>query len=120
MHLVYYAKEVNYAEALGGDIIQVTFNQHADPDLGSTVVPTLLPPIKYLLFSVNYECPPCTTEVEWFDGEDDCGRESIREIVLTRSKLNLVLENSYSFEVGFQTDDITYQNISSFLPGEIR
>ncbi len=118
MHLVFYAKEVNYAEALGGDIIQVTFQEYADPDLGSTVVSTSLPPYKYILLSANYEFPPYTTNVEWINGADDWDGDSIREIDLTRTKLKLILEDGCSIEVSFQTDDITYQNISSFLLGE--
>jgi len=116
LHLVFNAEEVCYSEALGGDIIQVSFQETPDPEMDySKKKLTLPPPVKYIGFSACYEFPPFSISVEWCDGEDDYGGESIRNLELTETKLNLILENNYRFEVSFKTDDITFQNIKSFL-----
>ena len=62
MHLAFEAQEVDYSEALGGDIIQVSFQEYPYPDLDYAKV--MPPPIKSVLFSANYEFPPCDTLVE--------------------------------------------------------
>jgi hypothetical protein len=118
MHLKFHAEEVCYSEALGGDIIQVSFQEKPDPEIDYGKKNHLLPPpIKYIGFSACYEFPPFTTSVDWCDGENDDGGELIKKIELTETSLKLVLENNYSFEVNFKTDDITFQNIKSFLLG---
>ena len=116
MHLVFYAEEVNYAEALDGDIIQASFQEKPDPEIDySKKNSPLPPPIKYVGFSSNYEFPPFSTSVDWCDGEDDDGGELIKKIELTKTTLKLVLENNFSFDISFNTDDETFQNIKSFL-----
>ncbi|BCE02000.1 hypothetical protein [Marinicellulosiphila megalodicopiae] len=113
MHLVFEALEVTYNEALGGDIIQVSFQEYPDPDLDySKVMP---PPIKGIVFSANYEFPPCDTLVEWCDGEGYDGGQKIKEINLTKTSLNLVTRNGNVFDVKFQTDDVTFENIQNFV-----
>ncbi|MEH6814750.1 MAG: hypothetical protein V7677_19625 [Motiliproteus sp.] len=118
MHLVFNAQEVTYAEALGGDIVQVSFQEEPDPDIDySKKNCPLPPPTKSVCFSACYEFPPCDTTVEWCDGEDYDGGKSIKEVVLTKTSLKVVLENEFRIDVNFQTDDITFKNIQNFLVG---
>ena len=95
MHIVFNAQEVDYREAIGGDIIQVSFQEHPDPKVDySKKNWKLHPPIKSVSFSANYEFPPCSTVVDWCDGEEDDGRESIKEIELSNI---LLLKRSNNF-----------------------
>ncbi len=51
MHLAFEAQEVDYSEAPGGDIIQVSFQEYPYPDLDyAKVIPPL---IKNVSISVN-------------------------------------------------------------------
>ena len=118
MHIVFNAQEVDYSEALGGDIIQVSFQEYPDPEIDySKRNWKLPPPVKSVVFSANYEFPPYTTVVNWCDGEEDDGGESIKEIEITETYLRLVLENNVSFDISFKTDDITFIKIKRFLLG---
>ena len=117
MHLEFYAQEVYYADALDGGIINVSFQEYPDPEIDYSKRDFDLPPsVKGVFFSANNEFPPCETHVEWSDGEEEeDGGESIKEIELTKTSLKMVLNNNYSFNINFETDDITYQKIKSFL-----
>ncbi len=118
MHLKFYAQEVDYCEALGGDIIHVSFQEYPDPEFVYSKKNFQLPPLmKGVFFSVNYEFPPCSTQVSWCDGKEEDGGESIKEIELTKTLLKMVLKNNDSFSIDFETDDLTFQNIKSFLTG---
>jgi len=115
MHLQFNAQEVHYAEALGGDLVQVYFQEYPDPDIDYTKKNQLPPPIKSVSISANYEFPPYDSLVEWCDGEEYDGREKIKKIELTKTSLKLVLENQFIIDVSFKTDDITFKKIQNFL-----
>ena len=116
MHLEFYAKEVHYCEALDGDLINVSFREHPDPEVDySKKNFQFPPPVKGVFFSANYEFPPYTTYVDWCNGNEEDGGESIKEIELTKTSLKMVLKNNFSFNIGFETDDLTFKNIKSFL-----
>ena len=116
MHLEFYAQEVDYGEALDGDIINVSFREHSDPEIDYSKKNFELPPsVKGIFFSVNYEFPPSDIYVSWCDGEEENGGQLIEEIELTETLLKMVLKNSYSFNVNFETDGATFQNIKSLL-----
>jgi len=116
MHLAFEAEEVLYLEALGGDIIQVTFQEFSDPDIDcSKKYFKIPPPIKYLSFSINYEFPPCRIIVEWCDGKKYDERNKIENIHLTKTSLKMILANGFSFDIDFKTDDLTFKNIKTFL-----
>jgi hypothetical protein len=82
MNLVFNAQEVEYSEALGGDIVQVSFQEDPDIDYSKKDF-SLPPPIKYISISANYEFSPKKT-VEWCDGEKFDGGGSIQELKLTK------------------------------------
>ena len=116
MHLEFHAQEVHYGEALDGEMINVSFREHSDPEVDySKKNFKFPPPVKGVFFSASYEFPPYATKVDWCDGEHEDGGEAMKEIELTKNSLKMVLKNNYSFNVSFETDDITFQNIKSFL-----
>ena len=116
MHLEFYAHEVYYADGLDGGIINVSFQEFPDPEIDYIKRDFDLPPsVKGIFFSANNEFTPCETHVEWSDGEEENGGASIKEFELTKTSLKIVLNNNYSFHINFETDDITYQKIESFL-----
>jgi hypothetical protein len=117
MNLVFHAKEVTYSEALGGDIVQVSFQEELDPDIDYGKKGAPLPPaIKHVLISANYEFSG-KKHVEWCDGEEFDGGQSIRKVEITKTRLKLVVVNGFNFEVTFNTDEITFQKIVAFLSG---
>ena len=118
MHLSFTAKEVSYAEALDGDIVQVTLQEEADQDIdyGKKNSP-LPPPMKYIQFSANYELLPYDITVEWSDGKEWGGGELIENIDLSRTSLNVTLNNGLRIDVIFETDESTFLDMSRFLIG---
>jgi len=115
MHLAFNSLEVEYSEALDGDIVQVTFQENPEPDIDYSKKDSPLPsPMKYISISANYEFSP-NKAVEWCDGEEFDGGGDIRELTLTKSLLELVLVNGVSFAVSFNINETTFQNIKSFL-----
>jgi len=115
MYLQFEAQEVHYSEALGGDLVQVHFQEHSDPDIDYSKKNQIPPPIKGVTISANYEFPPYDSLVEWCDGEDYNGGLKIKKIELTKTSLTLVLENQFNINVSFKTDDITFKKIQIFL-----
>lgn len=116
MYLAFHAQEVYYADALDGDIINVSLQEHPDPDIDYSKRDFELPPsVKGVFFSVDNRNAPCNIEVEWSDGIQDDGGASIKTFTLTESSLNMVLSNNDSFNVSFKTDALTYQQLSTFF-----
>ena len=108
MHLNFTAKSTSYAEALGGDIIQLTFEEYESEDIYN---PTAL----YLLISINYEFPPFTPSVEWFDGNEENGGAEILNYKIINNSLQLWLNNNLSFDISFSVNEETFKNIEEFL-----
>ena len=116
MHLDFYAQEVYFADALDGEIVNVSFQEYPDPEIDYSKKHFELPAsVKGVFFSVNYEYPPSQIKVDWCDGEKENGGELIKDIELTKTALKIVLSNNDSFNVSFETDDITFQYIISFF-----
>jgi hypothetical protein len=116
MNLQFFAQEVSYSEALDGEIVQVIFQEEPDPeiDYSKKKIP-LLPPIKYVMFSASYEFPPYEINVEWCDGKDYDGMKLIKEVVVSKTELKVVLEDGSRINIEFNTDRITFGNIKRFL-----
>jgi hypothetical protein len=118
MYISFEAQEVSYNEALDGEIVLVHFYEYSDSEIDYSKNTITMPsPIRGVTLSANYEFPPYDIMVEWCDGEDYDGGKKIRKIKLTDSSLRMTLENNYSFDISFKTDDITYRNIETFLVG---
>jgi hypothetical protein len=118
MYLKFTANKVSYNEALGGDLVQVWFQDELDPEIdcsGKNYSPP--PPTKSAIFSANYEFPPYDITAEWCDGEEDDGGRLIKDIEMTNSSLKVVLENGFQIDITFETDETTLVNIRRFLLG---
>ena len=89
------------------------FNKSPDIDYGKKGAP-LPPAIKNIMISANYEFSG-KKHVEWCDGEEFDGGQSIRKVEITKTRLKLVVVNGFNFEVTFNTNDITFQKIVAFL-----
>jgi hypothetical protein len=108
MKIKFEAQKVSYSEALDRDIIQISFEQKDSDDLIDN-------PYKYLMISVNYEFPPCTPTVEWCDGEDFNGGSEIENYQMNENSLQLNLKDNVSFDISFNTDLKTIEDIKNFL-----
>ena len=108
MHIVFEAKKVTYIEALGGDIVQISFEKDIISDPINN--PTLC-----LNISVNYEFSPSTPEIEWFDGNEYDGGETIKSLKIDPKSLQVVLDNDISFDISFKIAGSKFKKIESFL-----
>ncbi len=94
MHIEFTANDVSYNEALDGDIVQVNFEEDSDDD-------SFNPSKYYVNISVNYEFPPCTPSVEWFDGNESSGGANIVNYNMKKNLLQLWLDNEMSFNINY-------------------
>lgn len=118
MHLKFTAKEVSYTEALGGDLVQVWFQEEPDPENDYSKKHFSSPALtKDVNFSANYEFPPHDITVEWCNGEEYDGGWKIKKIEMTETSLKVVLENGFQIDITFETDKITLMKTRRFLLG---
>ena len=108
MRIKFKAQDVSYSEALGGDIIQVSFAEKDSDDLHVN-------PYKYLLISVNYEFPPSIPKVEWCDGNDFNGGAKIVSYVFSKESLQMTITGGIGFDISFEADKNTINSIDKFL-----
>ena len=113
MTIEFYATKVSYAEALDGEITQVTFEEAGDSDSHH---PTKL----YLHFSVNYEFGSRIPTAEWFDGSDTNGGVEIELFSVGESRSKIKLENGHLFEISYAPNPPVVNNIRSFLARDCR
>jgi hypothetical protein len=112
MNLQFDAKTVSYEEALGGDIVQVTFEENPDDD-------PLNPKSCSLCLTINYEFPPSRIGFEWCDGNDyDGGAEAIKYSICNNEFI-VWLDTDASIKVSFSTNTARYNKIVSLLCKEL-
>ena len=108
MTLAFEAKFVDCSDAIGGEILQVSFDTVSgshEEDKRST---------PYVLISRNFEFPDSAT-VEWHDGENyDSGAE-ITSMSLQRNRVSIRLDRDLGFEVSFRVPDKKFAKLKSFL-----
>jgi hypothetical protein len=107
MKLSFEAKFVDCAEAIDGEILQVTFDT-LPPD--SDEVERRSP---YVLISRNFEFPGPAT-VEWHDGRDYGGGAEI-EASLRRGRFSGTGDSDLEFDVTFRLSEGRYAKLSSYL-----
>lgn len=112
MQLTFFAKSVSYEEALGGDIIQVVFDEDPDDD-------PLNPRSKNVCASINYEFPPCKLLFEWADGPEFDGGLKAKAYSLNESRFSVALEGGMAIEIEYSTDVETYRKISALFSREL-
>ena len=112
MNLEFEARSVNYEEALGGDIVQVFFEENPDDD-------PLEPTSKNVTLSVNYEFPPSRMGIEWCDGSEYDGGAEMQSYKISDSELVLLLENSSTIKVTFSTTAEVFKKVEKLLENEL-
>ncbi len=108
MHIKFTAHDVSYAEAIGGEIVQVFFEEDSDDD-------PFKPTKYYFHISVNYEFPPIIPSVEWFDGNESDGGANILNHKINRNSLQLWLDNGMSFDIGYEIKETLFNDLNRFI-----
>lgn len=109
-NISFFATEVEYTEAIGGEIVQVTFDEDPEQDPFNRTK-------CYVLISQNYEFPSSPT-LEWHDGKDDNGGEKILSYKLTKDFFELNATNNISIKVQHECNEKTFIEIQSFFQRE--
>ena len=108
MTLAFNARFVSCADAIGGEILQVTFDTKPDSeDQGDRSTP-------YVLISCNFEFPGPAT-IEWHDGGDYNGGAEIVSMVLTRDRVLIKLDRDLDIDVSFSIGDRRFAKLRSWL-----
>jgi len=108
MRLAFQAKRVECTDAIGGDLLQITFDtMPSDRDEDERETP-------YVLISRLFEFPDTAT-IEWHDGQDYDGGAEIVSVALSRSRVCIHLEQSLEIDVAFSVSDKKYTKLISFL-----
>ena len=108
MTLAFEAKFVNCADAIDGEILQVSFDtvqESQDEDERST---------PYVLIGRNFEFPGSAT-IEWLDGHDYDGGAEIVSMTLRRDRVSIKLDRELDFDVTFRVADKKFAKLTSFL-----
>ncbi len=108
MYIKFTAYNVSYSEAIGGDIIQVSFEEDSEDD-------PISPSKNCLHISINYEFPPIIPSLEWFNGNEYDGGANILNYKLDRNSLQLWLDNGMSFDIDFKVEEALYSDIDKFI-----
>ncbi|MEI6066363.1 MAG: hypothetical protein WCP96_03430 [Methylococcaceae bacterium] len=103
---------MSYAEALGGDIVQISFEENPDDD-------PLNPTSCSLCLAINYEFPPSRINFEWCDGNDYEGGVEAIKYSISNSEFIVWLDTDVSIKVNFSTNTSSYKKIVSLLRKEL-
>jgi len=108
MTLAFDAKTVDCADALDGEILQVSFDSAAaDQDEEERSTP-------YILISRNFEFPGSAT-IEWHDGQKYDGGAEIVSATLRRARISIQVDRGLNFDVAFRVPDKKFTKLTSFL-----
>ena len=108
MTLAFDAPVVRCADAIDGQILQVTFDtvpESHDEEERST---------PYVLISRNFESPDSAT-IEWHDGHAYDGGAEIVSITLGRSRVSIKVDRDLDLEVSFRLPDTRFVEMKSIL-----
>ena len=108
MTLTFEAKFVDCADAIGGEILQVSFDtvasNHAEDERCTP----------YVLISRNFEFADSAT-IEWHDGKDYDGGAEITSVSLKRDRVSIRLDRELGFEVAFHLQDRKFAQLRTSL-----
>ena len=108
MKLAFEAKFVDCVDAIGGEILQLTFDTvPSSHDEDERCTP-------YVLISRNFEFPGSAT-VEWHDGKGYDGGAKVRSLIMQRDRLFIKLDRDLELEVAFRVPDKKFATLKSFL-----
>ena len=106
----FFATEVEYTEAIGGEIVQVYFDEDPDQDPFDRTK-------CYVMISQNYEFP-VSPSLEWHDGIDDSGGEKVLNNKFTNDFFELIITGAITFKVKHYCEEKTFTKIQKFLQRE--
>ncbi len=104
------AKEVDYGEALDGEIVQISFDEDPTEDPMSRTT-------CYFMISQNYEFPDNPT-LEWHNGIDYDGGSEIIDYTFTKEIFEVNLKNGLSFKIHHHCSKSVFIKIQAFLESE--
>lgn len=108
MTLAFDATRIDCTDALGGEILQVSFDTAPeDQDENQRSTP-------YILISRNFEFPGSAT-IEWYDGHYYDGGAEIVTVTLRRTRIAIRVDRELDFEVTFHLPDKKFTKLTSFL-----
>lgn len=108
MTLAFHAKFVSCADAIGGEILQVSFDTiPARQDESERSTP-------YVQISRNFEFSGSAT-IEWHDGKDYDGGAEIISMTLRRDRVFIMLARELDVDVTFRLPDKQFAKLTSFL-----
>ena len=117
MTINFHAEHVTYGEAIGGDLVQVTFLEHdeddADYDEKKQISGTST--IKYIMVSMLYDFPGDTPTMEWNDGTKDNGGANIERVTMSKGFLRVWIDSGLDFAISFVKNEEAYENIREFF-----
>ena len=108
MTLAFEAKFVDCCDAIGGEILQVSFDTVSsshDEEERST---------PYVLISRNFEFPG-SAKVEWHDGEEYDGGAGIASMFLRRNRVSVKLDRDLELDVAFRVPAKKFARLKTFL-----
>jgi len=110
MNINFKAIEVEYNEAIGGEIVQISFDEDSNEDpLNRTK--------RYICISQSYEFPGELT-LEWHDGKDYDGGSGIQNYNLTKDLFELETTDGLSFKISHSCSSKVLVQIQQFLEHE--
>jgi hypothetical protein len=108
MKLSFEAQFISCAEAVDGEIFQVTLD----------TLPSTFDEVErrspYILISRNFAFTDPAT-VEWHDGSDYSGGGEIVELILRRERLSMTLDRGLEFDVVFRVTERKLAKLKSYL-----
>ncbi len=104
------SSEVEYNEAIDGEIVQISFDEDPGQDLFDRTK-------CYVMISRNYEFPETPT-VEWHDGESDDGESEVLRCRLNIDLFELTTTDEVTFRVQHDYRGKTFTQIQEFLQRE--
>ena len=110
-HITFTAQDVHYGEAIGGELVQITFDEDpTDDDPWSRSK-------RYFMISHSDEFPGGPT-LEWHNGRDYDGGSDIIAYTFTQNIFEVQLKNGVHFTIHHQCSTRVFQNIRAFLESQ--
>ncbi len=109
-HINFTAKDVDYGEAIGGELVQITFDEEPTDDPMSRTG-------RYFMLSHSDEFPGEPT-LEWYTGLDYDGGSDIIQYTFTQNIFEVQLNNGLRFTIHHQCSKGVFLKIQAFLKSQ--
>jgi len=112
MRIEFVAKSVSYTEEIGGEIVQIIFDEDPDDD-------PMNPRSKNVCASISYEFPPCDLLFEWADRGEFGGGIKATFYTLDENYFNVSLLDGTEINVKHAANPETLEKIKALLHKEM-